>query len=155
MQAPDSVGGAELRAEAGAVDLLHYAGHGRRAGLSGWDSALVLADDTSLGVDDILALARAPAVVLSGCETGTSDAHALAGGMNLGRAFLLAGARSVIAASGVLDDAIAAEVSAELYAAFAPGEQLDAPAALRRALLAVRARHPGERAWAQLHALAP
>ncbi len=156
VQAPASTGGAELRAGAAGVDLLHYAGHGRRAGLSGWDSALVLADDTSLGVDDILALARAPAVVvLSGCETGTSDAHALAGGMNLGRAFLLAGASGVIAASGVLDDAIAAEVSAELYSAFAPDEQLDAPAALRRAVLAVRARHPGDSAWAQLHALAP
>ncbi len=138
------------------VALLHYAGHGRNLGLGGWDSVLVLADDSTLGVGDILALPRVPAaVVLSGCETGASDAHALAGGMNLGRAFLLAGTRTVIAASGALDDEIAALVGAELYREWRPDRPFDGPGALRRALLRVRAARPGHTGWQQLHALSP
>ncbi|MCY1056509.1 CHAT domain-containing protein [Nannocystis sp. SCPEA4] len=136
--------------------LLHYAGHGKREGVSGWDSALALAEDASFGVGDVLALARVPAtVVLSGCETGASDPFALAGGMNLARAFLLVGADAVIAASDVIDDAIAAEVSANLYRDLDPAAPFDAPARLRQVLLELRSAHAGSDEWTKFRAFVP
>lgn len=148
--------GAAVSAALADVGLLHYAGHGRRDGLSGWGSVLALADDGTLAVHDVLALPRAPQlVVLSGCETAASDPTALAGGMNLARAFLLAGSSAVIAAGEVIDDALAAEVSAKLHDALTPGTTVDAPARLRDALLALRRAHPRSQEWAKYRALVP
>ncbi|MDC0721630.1 CHAT domain-containing protein [Nannocystis bainbridge] len=140
----------------GTAALLHYAGHGKREGVSGWDSALALAEDASFGVGDVLALPRVPAtVVLSGCETGASDPFALAGGMNLARAFLLVGADAVIAASDVIDDALAAEVSADLYRSLDPDAPFDAPARLREVLLELRRAHPATDEWKKFRAFVP
>jgi tetratricopeptide (TPR) repeat protein len=151
----EATGAAVLAALAGA-DLLHYAGHGSRDGLSGWGSVLALADDDTLAIHDVLALSRVPqTVVLSGCETAASDAAALAGGMNLARAFLIAGATAVIAADEVIDDALAAELSTRLHDGLAPGAVVDAPARLRHALLELRRARPGSQEWAKFRALVP
>jgi len=117
------------------ASLFHYAGHGRADGVVGWNSALVLADAEELAVDDILALPSVPAgVVLTGCETGAVSLETLAGGMNLGRAFVLAGSKWVVAADVRVSDALAREVGTRLYAG-AADETLDGAAALQQAIV--------------------
>ncbi|HLT38320.1 MAG TPA: CHAT domain-containing protein, partial [Enhygromyxa sp.] len=75
------------------ASLLHYAGHGQHGGVDGWGAMLLLHDGDQLAVSDILVLPQVPdAVVLSGCDTASVDHATLGGGMNLGRAFVLAGA---------------------------------------------------------------
>jgi CHAT domain len=95
--------------------LLHYAGHGRHAGPSGWDSALDLAGG-SLTAEQIIAHQRAPAVVVLGaCDAAATDARVLDGGMNIAAAFLLAGAELVIAPSRPVDDRDARALARALY----------------------------------------
>ncbi|WP_438037596.1 CHAT domain-containing protein [Sorangium sp. So ce128] len=153
-----SGGLATRRAVAGALEepglaLFHYAGHGVFGGLDGWDSSLALSGGSELAVGDILALRRAPArAVLSGCDTARTEAAPGARGLGLGlaQALLIAGARSVIAASRPVDDALAERVMAALYAGERgePGEQL------REATLAALRADPSSD-WASFRALVP
>jgi len=130
----DDARGKAVRDALPRVELLHYVGHARSAGPSGWDSTLSLARGDTLGIGDVLALPRAPAtVVLDGCETGLADPHALAGGMSLAYAFVLAGSRSVIATAGEVDDAAMAALMQALYGAVASGEAGDVDEALHAA----------------------
>ncbi|MCA9711923.1 MAG: CHAT domain-containing protein, partial [Myxococcales bacterium] len=147
---------ARVTASLAQAELLHYAGHGVHRGPSGWDGALLLGDGDTLGVTDILALPRVPAqVVLSGCETASITQSARAGGMNLGRAFVLAGAQWVIGAQGVVDDALARSIGEALYAELRPGDSVvEGAAALRRALLEARARDPSGD-WARFRVVVP
>ncbi|HTN91752.1 MAG TPA: CHAT domain-containing protein [Sorangium sp.] len=161
-----SGGLATHRAVAGAleqpgIELFHYAGHGFFGGLDGWDSGLALAGGSELAVGDILALRRAPArVVLSGCDTARTEASPGARGLGLGlaQALLVAGARSVIAATRPVDDALAERVMAALYAGEQPGEQpgeqRDPGAQLREATLAALRADPSCD-WASFRALVP
>ena len=125
------------------ADLLHFAGHGQFAGATGWSSALMLADGR-LTVGDVLALERVPRfVVLAGCETARStDTAALS--IGLAQAFALAGAAQVVASRRPVDDAVTAQISAELHAQRRADPNLDLAAALHRA----QAAHPdsGKRA---------
>jgi cellulose synthase operon protein C len=131
------------------VTLFHYAGHGSR-GAEAWDAALRLADDTDLRSGDILILPRVPArVVLAGCHTGRRDALSLAGGMNLGRAFVLAGAEAVLVADAEVDDRATRRLSEALYA----DPTIDLATALRRAQL--RLRDEGVPDWATFRVLVP
>ncbi|WP_437707442.1 CHAT domain-containing protein [Sorangium sp. So ce448] len=153
-----SGGLATRRAVAGALEepglaLFHYAGHGVFGGLDGWDSSLALSGGSELAVGDILALRRAPArAVLSGCDTARTEAASGARGLGLGlaQALLIAGARSVIAASRPVDDALAERVMAALYA----GERGDPGAQLREATLAALRADPSSD-WASFRALVP
>ncbi|HVT58401.1 MAG TPA: CHAT domain-containing protein [Thermoanaerobaculia bacterium] len=121
------------------VDLLHYAGHARVSGFAGWESELPLGQGTRLTVGDLLALRRAPAwVVLSGCETGRTAAGVPVETLGLAHAFLLAGARSVVAAPRPVDDRAARELFAELYRGWSA--EPDLAGELRRAQLALRRR---------------
>jgi hypothetical protein len=125
------------------ASLLHYAGHGTHGGVDGWGAALLLHDGDRLEVSDILALPRVPdAVVLSGCDTATVDLGTVAGGMNLSRAFVLAGARWVVAADGEVDDDLANAMGVALYDGAVPKDGFDGPEALRRAQLRLRSSHP-------------
>lgn len=136
---------------ASGVDLLHYAGHGVRAGLSGWDSALLLADDRRFGIRDVFALPAVPqGVVLTGCETAAPNPDTIGGGMNIARAFVLAGSAWVIAADAEVADRYAAEVGAAVHASDAQG----GPARLREALLRLRADDP-ELPWQQFRVIIP
>lgn len=132
IEGEDALGDAVRRAlpQAG---LLHYVGHARADGLEGWSSALVLARDGTVDVGDVLALPRAPTTaILNGCETGRIDPAALAGGMSLAHAFVVAGARLVVATDREVDDAAASALIEAFHRAHAAGE--DAPQALRSAL---------------------
>lgn len=123
-----------------AVELFHYAGHGTHAGPSGWRAALLLHDGDTLGVGDILALPDVPAaVLLTGCDTATVRRDTLEGGMNLGRAFVLAGAEWVLAAEGKVDDALALELGRALAEGRPDLDGAHAAATLRQAQLRLRA----------------
>jgi tetratricopeptide (TPR) repeat protein len=131
--------------------LLHYAGHGRHAGLSGWGSDLQLASGP-LTSQQLIAHQRAPVVVVLGaCEAGTSDTTVIDGGMNMAAAFLLAGAELVIAPDSVVDDADARALAQALYRAPpGPGDARALATALVEALGATQraeGRFMGWRAW--------
>ncbi|MDI3289267.1 CHAT domain-containing tetratricopeptide repeat protein [Polyangium sp. 15x6] len=135
--------------------LFHYAGHGFFGGRDGWESGLPLAEGGFLSVRDVLSLPRVPAhVVLSGCDTARTATEARAEGLGLAQAFVVAGARSVIAATRPIDDRMAQRMMAALYGSPSARGPIDAAAALRDAALAVR----GEDAasdWASLRVLVP
>lgn len=124
------------------ADLLHYAGHGAFSGFGGWESVLPLAGGTRLTLGDLLALDGAPPrVVLSGCETARSGAEAPVEGLSLAHAFLLAGSRSVIAATRPVGDHAAEGLFTDLYRSW--GATSDLAVLLQQAELAWRWRDPG------------
>ncbi|MCA9510141.1 MAG: CHAT domain-containing protein, partial [Myxococcales bacterium] len=139
---------------------LHYAGHGEFVGREGWESSLPLAEGTSLRVTDILALPRAPAtLVLSGCEAGKSAGDVELVG--LAQAFVLAGARAVVAPTRKVTDALGRDMARGLYDApdgadASAGAWVigDPGAALRAAALRVRDAQPTAD-WAAFRVLVP
>jgi tetratricopeptide (TPR) repeat protein len=120
----------------------YFTGHAAYAGVDGWESALLLAGRERLGVADVLALPRAPGlVILSGCETGREGTQGGASGLGLADAFLAAGSRAVFASVRRVDDETTARLMRTLREQLAahPGE----PArALQGAQLALRAADP-------------
>lgn len=121
--------------------LLHYAGHGTASGFGGWDSSLLLADDTRLTLGDLLALGRVPAwVVLAACDTGQSSSEIPLESLGLAHAFLLAGSRSVVASTRLADDRKVPGFFADLYREL--DREPDPAVALQRAQLAWRKREP-------------
>ena len=108
-------------------------------------------DDGLLQAREIAPLPlNADLVTLSACDTGTGKAEGEEGNFSLVQAFLLAGARSVVAALWDVDDLSTAELMKLFYAALARGE--DEASALRTAKLQMLAQ-PGERPplyWAGL-----
>lgn len=106
------------------VDLLHFAGHGTYGGHEGWESSLLLADGR-VTVGDVLTSTEAPdAVLLLGCRTAESSGVGASAGVGLAQAFVLAGARAVVAATREVDDAATAAVSARLSSALDDGSDL-------------------------------
>ncbi len=134
---------ARVLAELSRASSFHYSGHAVYAGADGWDSALLLANGDSVGVADVLALSRAPGlVVLSGCETGTARSHGGAPGVGLSEAFIAAGSGAVIGASRRVRDEVAEALLVALTPALAVHPN-DAASALRDAQLALRRDQPG------------
>ncbi|HKH47391.1 MAG TPA: CHAT domain-containing protein [Thermoanaerobaculia bacterium] len=124
------------------ADLLHYAGHGIYSGFGGWDSSLLLAADTHISLDDLLAVKRVPAwVVLSGCDTGRSSTKTPVQSLGLAYAFLLAGSQGVVASTRAADDRTVPAFFAELYRQWA--REPDLAIAIQRAQLSWRQSHPG------------
>jgi Tfp pilus assembly protein PilF len=132
--------------------VIHLATHGiaedvRGEGLPG---ALALApgagDDGLLTAADIMALRlRAGLVVLSACNTGLGNVSG-DGVIGLSRAFLAAGARSVVVSLWYVPDQATADLMLAFYRALAHTH--DKAVALRQAMLETRARHPDPLAWA-------
>lgn len=124
------------------ADTFHYSGHGSFAGRAGTASALPLASGGALTLSDVLALRKPPAlVVLSGCETARDD-DGRERGIGLAHAFIVAGARSVIAPSRVVTDTLAHEIVIGL--AEAPSE---ASAEHKLQFSQLRARSRGLTGW--------
>lgn len=116
---------AGLRAGPG---LFHYSGHGVLDAESPWDAHLRLTGGARLTVADVL-LVGAPlgTVVLSGCETGGGMALSRREHVSLAEAFLLGGARTVLATRARVDDAAARRMLDRFHAeggAAAPFETL-------------------------------
>jgi len=97
--------------------LFHYDGHARFEGRDGLRAALVL-QDGALTVTDILTLPRVPeAVALLGCATGKDE------GLGLSQAFLVRGAREVLASTDDVDDALSLGVAERLYDSARPARE--------------------------------
>jgi CHAT domain-containing protein len=147
--------GEAVRRALAATDLLHYAGHASFGGADGIDSALALARGSRLTPADVLALPRVPEVVaLFGCDTAHESATGTLDTLGLTSAFLVGGAQVVVATSRVVDDALARDVAAEMYARLAATPAVDAAGALRDAVLTVRGRSPASD-WAAFRVLVP
>jgi CHAT domain-containing protein len=139
----------ERIADAGTI---HLATHGVAEDVrgKGQPGALALApdadDDGLLTSGDILALRlRAGLVVLSACNTGLGNLSG-DGVIGLSRAFLAAGARTVVVSLWYVPDAATADLMEAFYRALARTHQKDI--ALRAAMLETRAKHPDPLAWA-------
>ncbi|MBN1205933.1 MAG: CHAT domain-containing protein [Myxococcaceae bacterium] len=154
VQEGPAASGTAVRAALERAELFHYAGHGRFAGLGGWESSMPLYEGR-LTVGDVLALRRVPSwVVLSGCETARASQESPVEGMGLAQAFLAAGARGGVAAWRVVDDAHAMELMRALYRHGGAGAAPELPEALRQAQLELRARRP-DADWAAFRSLVP
>jgi tetratricopeptide (TPR) repeat protein len=122
------------------VTHFHFAGHAVSGGRDGLESRLLLADGSLTGTD-ILALGRAPSdVVISACEAGKSSARGGILGLGLAQAFILAGARRVVASSAPAEDTRTFEM---MKAAYASGSAVDAGAVFKAAFEAGK----GGRDW--------
>jgi cellulose synthase operon protein C len=144
---------AAVRGRLAGADLLHYAGHGTFSGVGGWESGLLLADETELTLGDVLALARVPAwVVLSGCDTGRSSVEIPVEGLGLAHAFLLAGSQAVVASTRPAADRTVPRFFIDLYRQW--DREPDLAVALQRAQLSWRQRNPGAD-WASFRLFEP
>jgi tetratricopeptide (TPR) repeat protein len=147
--------GASVRAALASASLLHYAGHASFGGVDGTDSALSLAGDSALSPADILALPQVPPLVaLFGCDTAHESTTGTVDTLGLTSAFLVAGAQTVIATSRMVDDGLARDMAVEFYAQLSDPAAQDPAEAMRRAILAIRARGP-QADWAAFRVLVP
>ncbi len=106
---------------ADSVDLLHVAAHGRHSADNPLFSAFELADGAWFGYD-IDQLNRVPSVViLSACEMGRSESRWGLEALGMSRAWLHAGARTVISSPAVVSDAVAATLLQSTHQHLAAG----------------------------------
>ena len=124
----------------GDFQIIHIATHGIANADYPDRAALVLASDPHSADDGLLQVREirdldlhADLVTLSGCETATGDIHGEEGVTNLVRAFLFAGARSVLASLWATSDIYTQNLMRHFYRHLAEGQ---GPArALRQAKL--------------------
>jgi CHAT domain-containing protein len=144
---------AEFRARAADADYVHVAAHGVFRGDDPYFSALRLADGW-LSVYDLYGLElKARLVSLSTCQSGRSW---VGGGdelVGLVRGFLHAGAGSLVVSLWPVNDSTTADLMVAFYRALRAGTP--APAALRSAMLEVRAQHPHPYHWAPFVLIGP
>ena len=115
----------------GEFDVLHFAVHAFADPQYPERAALVLLND-SAGEDDGLLQPReigqfrlnAGVVVLSACDTAVGPTLGQEGVLNIARAFLLAGARSVITTLWAVSDATSTAVMRRFYENLAAGESI-------------------------------
>jgi tetratricopeptide (TPR) repeat protein len=119
--APERLG--ELAREA---DIIHFAGHADAA-----TGRLYLAEGHAIDEQTIPpgSLPRHPTVVLAACDTGKGRLQRTEGPLSIARAFLAAGAHSVVATLAPVDDAEAARFFVRLHERLSRGQP--ASAALR------------------------
>ncbi len=139
-----------FREEAPARDRIHLAAHGRSNSLSPAHAYIQLApgkgQDGRLEAVEIASMSLpASLVVLSGCETGIEGglSRGSAEGderIGLARAFLAAGARSVVASLWKLDDREAQVYIPELYPLLEGRSPAEALAELQRGLISGKVR---------------
>ncbi len=137
---------AAFSAAAGAADYLHVAAHAVFREDDPHFSALRLADGW-LSLYDLYGLRlKARLVSLSACQSGRTWVGGGDEMVGLVRGFLHAGAASLVVSLWPVHDTTTADLMGEFYAAFRRGEPT--PAALRTAMLRVRAAHPHPYHWA-------
>lgn len=136
-----------LRETLGAASFFHFAGHARFDPEAWWHSGLALYGDERFTASDILALSQVPErVVLLACDTARAPDMNVAT-LGIAQAFLVRGARSVVASHGPVDDATGARFSALFHAA-----EGSVAERVRAAQLQLRAR--GD-AWQGFRAMVP
>jgi CHAT domain-containing protein len=143
---------AKFRAEAGAYDILHIAAHGELDPISPLFSRIFLApdggDDGRLSVGEVyeLNLSKANLVVLSACETQLGAKSQGDDIVGLSRAFIYAGAPSIVASLWTVEDEATSQLMVSFYTHLKRG--LSKAAALQAAQKEARARHPHPYYWA-------
>jgi tetratricopeptide (TPR) repeat protein len=136
----------------GHVRWFHFAGHGVFAGVEGSESAIDLSDGR-ITVGDVLALPRVPELlVLNACDAARSAERVAPESYGLAQAFLVRGARGVIAPTRPVSDELARYLATELYAELRKDD--DPAAALGRASKTISSRNPGTD-WAAFRTLSP
>jgi CHAT domain-containing protein len=116
--------------------LFYYAGHGEPSDFDG-TSGLPLAFGERLLPSDVLALPRAPElVVLAACDAGRLQSETRASGWSVAHAFVLAGARQVVAPVRPVNDRAASTLGRAL---FEGDRAVDLVAGLTRAARSMRA----------------
>lgn len=138
-----------LKSEAGSYRLLHLATHGLVSDESPMSSGLLLAagagDDGLLQAHEVIGLElAADLVTLSACRTGRGAVRRGEGVIGLSRAFLTAGASSVVVSLWDVDDRSTPILMEELYRQIAQGVPIP------EAMLAARRRLFEENGEAQL-----
>jgi hypothetical protein len=127
-----------LRQALKTAHVFHYAGHGVLQPESPWEAHLRLPDGQRLTLADVVMLGRAPTlVVLDGCDTGRRLALGRYDTVGLPAAFILAGARTVLATLEPIDDGASTAFFERFYrhgGAHAPGRAFQ-KAALESAAL--------------------
>jgi CHAT domain-containing protein len=122
-----------------AADVVHLAGHALVDPVNANNAALLFAgrDDDRLTTVDIrrLSLPATKLVVLSACETAGGAMTTSQGPMSLGRAFLAAGAHTVVASLWPVSDAASHELLVRFHDFYARG--IEPGFALRAAQLAM------------------
>jgi CHAT domain-containing protein/tetratricopeptide (TPR) repeat protein len=129
----------------GDFQMLHFAVHGIADRKFPERTALVLLSDPSAGEDGLLQpreisrlALHANVVVLSACETAAGPTIGQEGVLNLARAFLVAGARSVVTTLWTISDDTSTALMKQFYQNLADGR--DVADALMEAKKAVAAR---------------
>ena len=123
--------------------IIHLAVHGIANELHPERAALVLLSDSAKGEDGFLQASEivqlaldADLVVLSACDTAVGPVEGQEGIANLSRAFLLAGARTVISTLWSVEDDTALYLMKEFYARLAHGSNAaDALTSAKRTML--------------------
>lgn len=129
------------------LELMHFAGHGEREGTAGWRSRLRLRAGELLDGSEVIASRRAPRIVVLGaCSAAATSPELIDGGMNMAFAFLLAGAELVIAPDREVDDALAEQLAALLYADL-EGDAAAEPARWIARLAAAKRADPSFSPW--------
>jgi CHAT domain-containing protein len=111
--------------------IIHLAVHGLANQERPDQAALILLNDPSAGEDGILQATEvlqlrtnADLVVLSACDTAAGRLQGAEGIANLARAFLLSGARSVVATLWQIDDTFSSVMMRQFYKHLAAGESI-------------------------------
>lgn len=135
-----------LLAQLPSVALLHLACHGIFRADNPMFSALKLTDGWLTAATVAQLRLRCALVVLSACESGRGQSSGGDELLGLARAFLGAGAATLIVSQWMVQDATTAELMDHFYGALAAGH--GAAVALRLAQLAVKAHYPHPYYWA-------
>jgi len=133
---------------------LHFAVHGLLAYevIDVGEPSLALSvggngDNGFLTASEVMGLRlNAELAVLSACDTALGEYHPGEGYANLARAFMSAGAESVIVSQWAVEDQSTAELMVELYRNLAKG--LSVPEALKAAKITLRKQYPSPYYWA-------
>jgi CHAT domain-containing protein len=120
------------------------------AGANTWNRGGVLppeAEDGLLTAEDVsgLDLLSTELVVLSACETGLGEVHIGEGVFGLRRAFVLAGARTLVMSLWKVPDQQTQELMVDFYQRILAGQPR--AEALRQAQIALKAKYPHPRYW--------
>ncbi|MFQ5857073.1 MAG: CHAT domain-containing protein [Anaerolineae bacterium] len=135
-----------LQAEASSCDVLHLACHGLFRPENPMFSALKLFDGWLMAADVMQLDLSGALVTLSACESGRSQVIAGDEIIGLPRAFLGAGAATVVVSLWLVHDETTAALMAMWYEQLR--NQVERAAALRAAQLALKAQYPHPYYWA-------
>jgi len=135
-------------------EYLHFAVHGLQAneifGVREPSLALSVSDngeDGFLTASEVMGLRlNAKLVVLSACDTALGKYHLGEGFSNLARAFMSAGAESIIVSQWAVEDQSTAEFMVHLYRNLVRGASV--PEALKAAKITLRKQYPSPYYWA-------